>query len=357
MKNLKVLFTVLCVACATTVWGEDFTTSYSYGNFTGWSLTNYSDKSSYYLVPSGTSPSVATISGIFTNKTITSDVVITINCATYGNGTNPSASTFSVYAEDGCTTSITATQGGTLPTSSTYTDVVYTVNEQNTTKLTKDLAIKITKPGKQIRLKSIKVVFSYTDSSGSTETTPSITQHPKSATYDQGATPAALTITASGSPDPTYQWYSNTSNNNSNGTAISGATEASYTPSTATAGTFYYYCVATNSKGSTSSDVATITVNTITTYTVLWSLGGAEYTEGAPTTSVKSGEKVSTLPTRPANNAIGSCADTFMGWSAHNLGSKTGQDAPKDLFTTAEGSPVITQDTTFYAVFATGTTN
>ena len=86
-----------------------------------------------------------------------------------------------------------------------------------------------------------------------------------------------------------------------------------------------------------------------TNYTVHWIVGGTEQ----QTTSVKSGEKVSTLPTRPANNAIGSCADTFMGWSAHNLGSKTGQDAPKDLFTTAEGSPVITQDTTFYAVFAT----
>ena len=193
--------------------------------------------------------------------------------------------------------------------------------------------------------------------SGSGETTPSITQHPESATYDQGAMPAALTITADGNPAPTYQWYSNTSNNNSNGTKISGATEASYTPSTATAGTFYYYCVATNSKGSASSNVATITVNTVTTCTVQWMVGGNVYTEGNPTTSVASGSKVSTLPTRPANNAIGSCADTFMGWSAHNLGSKTGQDAPKDLFTTAEGSPVITQDTIFYAVFATGTTN
>ena len=86
-----------------------------------------------------------------------------------------------------------------------------------------------------------------------------------------------------------------------------------------------------------------------TNYTVHWIVGGTEQ----QTTSVKSGEKVSTLPTAPANNAIGDCADTFMGWSAHNLGSKTGQDAPTDLFTTAEGSPVITQDTTFYAVFAT----
>ena len=69
--------------------------------------------------------------------------------------------------------------------------------------------------------------------------------------------------------------------------------------------------------------------------------------------NVKSGEKVSTLPTAPANNAIAPCANTFMGWSTHNLGSETGQGDPGDLFTTIEGSPVITQNTIFYAVFAT----
>ena len=89
---------------------------------------------------------------------------------------------------------------------------------------------------------------------------------------------------------------------------------------------------------------------------VLWSLGGDEYTAGDPTTSVKSGERVTTLPTPPDGNAIGSCANTFMGWSTHDLGTKKGQSAPTDLFTTAEGSPVITQDTTFYAVFATAPT-
>ena len=194
-----------------------------------------------------------------------------------------------------------------------------------------------------------KIVVTY--ESGSTETTPSITQHPKSATYDQGATPAKLTITASGNPTPTYQWYSNTSNNNSNGTEISGATEASYTPSTATAGTFYYYCVATNSQGSASSNVATITVNTVTTYTVQWMVGGAEYIAGNPTTSVASGSKVTTLPTAPADNSL-SCAEKFMGWSAQNIGATPQIDAPADLFTTADASPAITENTTFYAVFA-----
>ena len=144
-----------------TSWAENFSTTYSYG-LSGWSLTNYTDQSSYYQVPSGNDPSVATISNIFSGKTITSNVVVTINCATYGSGTNPSASTFSLYKETACTNAITASQGGTLPTSSTYTNVTYTVTQSNASSLGNDLAIKITKPGKTIRLKSIKVEFTYT---------------------------------------------------------------------------------------------------------------------------------------------------------------------------------------------------
>ena len=153
----------MLLACVTSVWAEDFSQTYSYAKNepTGWSLTNYSDTSSYYLVPNEGDVSVATIPGIFTDKTITSDVVVTLNVATYGSGTNPSASTFSLYTSSNCSTQVTATQGGTLPTSKTFTDVTYTVSKENAANLTNDLAIKITKPGKQIRLNSIKVTFSY----------------------------------------------------------------------------------------------------------------------------------------------------------------------------------------------------
>jgi hypothetical protein len=53
-----------------------------------------------------------------------------------------------------------------------------------------------------------------------------------------------ITVTASGTGTLTYQWYSNTSNSNSGGVAISGATSSSYTPPSSTAGTTYYYVVA-----------------------------------------------------------------------------------------------------------------
>ena len=42
---------------------------------------------------------------------------------------------------------------------------------------------------------------------------------------------------------PTYQWYSNATNSNTGGTLITGATNATYTPVSTTAGTTYYYCV------------------------------------------------------------------------------------------------------------------
>ena len=56
------------------------------------------------------------------------------------------------------------------------------------------------------------------------------------------------------------QWYSNTIASNSGGTLISGATDSTYTYIPTTDGTEYYYCVVTNSEGTVTSDVCTVTV-------------------------------------------------------------------------------------------------
>lgn len=69
-----------------------------------------------------------------------------------------------------------------------------------------------------------------------------------------------LTVEASGTPAPTYQWYSNTTNNTAEATPIDGATTASYSVPTTAQGTTYYYCVATNSQGSATSTIAEVTV-------------------------------------------------------------------------------------------------
>ena len=51
----------------------------------------------------------------------------------------------------------------------------------------------------------------------------------------------------------TYQWYSNNVASNGGGTAIEGATEATYTVDSSNAGTTYYYVVASNNHDSSYS--------------------------------------------------------------------------------------------------------
>ena len=73
---------------------------------------------------------------------------------------------------------------------------------------------------------------------------PTFTLQPQPAHVCVGATisPALSVGYTNGVGTPNYQWYENTVNNTTSGTAITGATNSSYTPNTATAGTLYYYC-------------------------------------------------------------------------------------------------------------------
>ena len=96
----------------------------------------------------------------------------------------------------------------------------------------------------------------------------SISTQPKSTDYVTGATVKPLTVVATlDGYTLSYQWYKNTTNSNTGGTVISGATTNSYTPTLpSTAGTTYYYCVVTATKDGSetltaTSDVAAITVS------------------------------------------------------------------------------------------------
>jgi formylglycine-generating enzyme required for sulfatase activity len=74
-------------------------------------------------------------------------------------------------------------------------------------------------------------------------------QLPDTATYDLNAeTVQELTVTATAGDGGvlSYQWYRNTANSNEGGTAIEGATEASFTPPTDAKGVVYYYVIVTN---------------------------------------------------------------------------------------------------------------
>lgn len=137
---------------------ETFSTTYSCGD--NLVVTNFTVNSGYYLVPNTGDSSVASFETIFNGKSISGNVTVTINNATYGNGTDPSASTFTFYSDVECLNQISATQSGTLATSKTYVNTIYTIDG---TSITGDsLFLKIAKPGKQIRLKSVKIEFKYT---------------------------------------------------------------------------------------------------------------------------------------------------------------------------------------------------
>ena len=119
-------------------------------------------------------------------------------------------------------------------------------------------------------------------------TSPVISAQPSTTpeTVCQNATATTLSITIS--PATGYQWYSNTSASNTGGTLVSGATAATYTPATATAGDSYYYCVVTNGSASctTTSDVSgKITVQSLPTIsgTLTACQGGTTILSGSPT--------------------------------------------------------------------------
>jgi uncharacterized protein YccT (UPF0319 family) len=95
--------------------------------------------------------------------------------------------------------------------------------------------------------------------------TPNITVHPQNAAYNQNAAAAALTVTAAVTDGGalTYQWYENTTNDNTSGTAIVGETNATYTPDTTATGTVFYYVVVTNTNNAaTGATTASATSNT-----------------------------------------------------------------------------------------------
>ena len=86
----------------------------------------------------------------------------------------------------------------------------------------------------------------------------------------------------------------------------------------------------------------------LSNYNVSWMVNGAPYTTGNPSTSVKSGGRVTALPTEP--DAIGS--KVFVGWTNAEIAAAQ-PTAPTVLFTTPEDAPAVTGEVTYYAVFAT----
>jgi hypothetical protein len=102
-------------------------------------------------------------------------------------------------------------------------------------------------------------------------TDPIVTAEPISASYCQFSTTVSpLLVAASGGTGTfSYQWYTNSTNTNTGGTIIGGATSASYLPSVNSTGTTYYYCVVnqTGTNCSVTSQTAMVNVNLQATIT------------------------------------------------------------------------------------------
>ncbi len=87
---------------------------------------------------------------------------------------------------------------------------------------------------------------------------PTFTLHPSNVAQNTciNGSLNALSVTTSSASTVSYQWYSNNTSSNSGGTLISGQTSSSYTPPSNVSGTKYYYVIATNAQGSTTSSVS-----------------------------------------------------------------------------------------------------
>ena len=112
-----------------------------------------------------------------------------------------------------------------------------------------------------------------------------ISTQPVDASIMEGSISGSLTISASVTQGATltYQWFANTSNNNSGGTIITGATEATFAiPTDLTTGDYYYYCIVSATGAvSVTSNVAKVTVSARPVITIIAQPAGTSVTEGS----------------------------------------------------------------------------
>ncbi|HWY07406.1 MAG TPA: DUF4082 domain-containing protein [Candidatus Acidoferrales bacterium] len=143
---------------------------------------------------------------------------------------------------------------------------------------------------------------------------PSITAQPTSQTVTAGQS-ATFSVTATGPAPLSYQWRKN-------GTAIGGATSASYTtPATTTTDNgAQFTAVVSNTSGSATSGAATLTVNA-STYVL--SVSPTSLSFGSIDTSASSTLGVTLKNSGNSNVTISSVSASGAGFSASNVSSGT----------------------------------
>ena len=144
---------------------------------------------------------------------------------------------------------------------------------------------------------------------------------PATQTICANVTGTPISVTASGGIGGfSYQWYSNTVNNNTTGTLIAGATTNSYTPQPGAAGTLFYYCVVGQTAPGCSAASATATVIRI----------------AAPVSTAGGTQTICVGSTATVSGA--SSSNGTIVWTENGAGSITaGQNTNTPTYTSAAG--------------------
>ena len=155
-----------------------------------------------------------------------------------------------------------------------------------------------------------------------------------------------LTADATLSVDGEYFTVTPTSVAQTDGTITETEVTVSYTPTVLGK---HSATITISSTGATDKTISLsgTAIAPLAHYNVSWSVNGQTYTAGAPTVDVVEGKKVSTLPTAPAEID----GKAFVGWTETEISGES-TSKPTDLFATVENAPVVSANTTYYAVFA-----
>ncbi len=167
---------------------------------------------------------------------------------------------------------------------------------------------------------------------------PSVTG-PSDAEYvvDESASNLSVTATPDHGESLTYQWYSNTSKSTSSPTptVLENCTTSTYKPSTAAAGTTYYFCKVSGGCADVYSSIATVTVTSAITYTIKYNKG--TYGTGD---DIDDGEKTDGVNFTLSSSTYSRTGYVQMGWSTdeggrtkdYNLGGTYSTDDDIDLY-------------------------
>ncbi len=181
---------------------------------------------------------------------------------------------------------------------------------------------------------------------------PTITGQPSGATVNSGGT-ANLTVAATGNASLSYQWYSNTTNSNSGGNLIGGATNATYSAPTTALGTTYYYCKVTNTDtgainetAATASNTAAVVVNNLVNASV-------------PTITAQPQDKALTtgqMTTISVTASVGSGSLTYQ-WYSNTTDSNLGGNAISGATGSTYSLTPASIGTSYYYCVVTNTDN